>query len=74
MKEFFDDEFINKKLLCRMQKEIKRQQLEVTIDELNYLNELQSHIISRCDFTPSQNRELDFIKKVNNARRKNIQA
>ncbi len=74
MNTFFQDEFINSRVLSRLKKEIKREQLDSTIAELNYLNELQSHIVSRCDFTPSQNQELDFIKKMNNARRKNLQA
>lgn len=74
MNTFFQDEFINSRVLSRLKKEIKREQLDSTIAELNYLNELQSHIVSRCDFTPSQNQELDFIKKMNNAKRKNLQA
>lgn len=74
MKTFFQDEFMNKKLLSRLTKEIKREQLDKTISELNYLNEVQSKVISRCDFTPSQNQELEFIKKLNNARRTNLQA
>ena len=74
METFIQDEFINSKILSRLKKEIKREQLNSTIAELNYLNELQSHIISKCDLTPSQNQELEFIKKVNNARRKNLQA
>lgn len=74
MKTFFQDEFLNKKILSRLTREIKREQLDRTIDEISYLNELQSQVISRCDFTPSQNQELEFIKKINNARRKNLQA
>lgn len=74
MKTFFQDEFINSKVLSRLAKEIRREQLESTITELGYLNELQSHVISKCDFSQSQNEELEFIKKVNNARRKNLQA
>ena len=74
MKTFFQDEFLNKKILSRLTREIKREQLDRTISEIGYLNELQSQVISRCDFTPSQNQELEFIKKINNARRTNIQA
>lgn len=74
MDSFFQDEFINSKVLSRLAKEIRREQLDSTIKELGYLNELQSHIISRCDFNESQNQELDFIKKINNAARKNLQA
>jgi len=74
MKTFFQDEFINSKVLSRIAKEIRREQLDSVICELNYLNELQRHVISRYDFNKGQNQELDFIKKVNNATRKNLQA
>ena len=74
MKSFFQDEFINSKVLSRLAKEIRREQLDSAISELNYLNELQSHVISRYDFSESQNQELNFINKVNNATRKNLQA
>ena len=74
MKSFFQDEFINSKVLSRLAKEIRREQLDSTIAEIGYLNELQSHIISKCDLTPSQNQELARIKQANNARRKNLQA
>lgn len=74
MKSFFQDEYINKKILSRLTKEIKKDELERAITELGYLNEIQSQVLSRSDFTPSQNQELEFIKKLNNARRKNIQA
>lgn len=74
MKSFFQDEFINSKVLSRLTKEIRREQLESTIDEISYLNELQSHIICKCDLSPSQNQELANIKKINNATRENLQA
>ena len=74
MKTFFQDEFINSKVLSRLAKEIRREQLESAISELGYLNELQSHVISRYDFNKEQNQELEFIKKINNATRKNLQA
>lgn len=74
MKTFFQDAFINSKVLSRLAKEIRREQLDSTINEISYLNELQSHIISKCDLTPSQNRELENIKKISYAKRKYIQA
>ena len=72
MKTFFQDEFINTKMLSRMTKEIKREALDKAIEELGYLNEIQSHVISRCDFMSCENKELEFIKKINNARKNNI--
>lgn len=74
MNDLFQDEFMNTKLLSRLAKEVRREQLNKTISEIDYLNELQSHIISRCDFTKEQNQQLNYIKKTNNARQNNIQA
>ena len=59
-------------MLSRLVKEIKKDQLNSAIDELESLNKMQSQVISSCDFSPSQNENTEFIKKVNNARRKNI--
>ena len=73
MNTFFEDDFINKRVFQRLVKEIKREQLDKTIEEINYLNELQGHLLSKNDFEKEQNVELDFIKKLNNAR-KNLQA
>ena len=74
MNDLFQDEFMNTKLFYRLAKEIRKEQLNKTISEIDYLNELQSHIISKCDFTKEQNQQLNFIKKTNNARQNNIQA
>ena len=74
MNDLFQDEFMNTKLLSRLAKEVRREQLNKTISEIDYLNELQSHIISRCDFTKEQNQQLNYIKKTNNARQNKIQA
>ncbi len=75
MDTFFQDELINSMLLKRMRREIEKEQLESTIKELNYINEIQSQVISRYDFTPSQNADLSYIKKLNNAKRtQNLQA
>lgn len=74
MNVLFEDEFINRRVFSRLVKEMKQNQLEKTIDEISYFDELRSHILSRADFTKEQNRELEFIKKLNNAKRKNLQA
>ena len=74
MRTFFQDEFMNKKLLSRALKQVKEEQLDKTISELNYLNEIQSHVLSRSGFSDSENEELDFIKKLDNAKRTNLQA
>ena len=74
MKSFFQDEYMNSMLLKRLKREIQKEQLDSAIKELSYINELQRNVITRSDFTPSQNQELEFIKKLNNARRENLQA
>ena len=72
MKTFFQDEFINSKVLLRLAREIERDELDRAIEELGHLNEVQSHVLSRCDFMSNEKKELEFVKKINNARRKNI--
>lgn len=67
-----EDDFLNRKFLSRLKKEVQQQQLEKTIDEISYLNNLQEHVLQRVDLSKSENEQLDFIKKLNNAR-KNLQ-
>lgn len=64
-----EDDFLNKKLLNRLKKEIQEESLEKTIDEIDYLNKIQAHALQRADLSKSENEQLDFIKKLNNARR-----
>lgn len=70
MKSFFQDNYINTKILTRLTREIKTQQLKETINELAYLNELQSKIISNQNIDVSS-QELNFIKKIRDAKRSN---
>ena len=72
METFFQDEYINSKVFTRLKKEIKKDELERTIAELSYINEVQGRMLSRSDFTPSGSQELEFVKKLKNARRNNI--
>lgn len=59
METFFEDEFINSKVLSRIREEIMEEQLDKTIDEIGYLNELQNHVLSQYNKT-----EFDFgLKK-----------
>ena len=73
MNTFYDDEFINKRVFSRLVKEIKREQLDKTIREIDYLNEMQNHILSTREVGSKKDVELDFTKKLNNAKRRNIQ-
>ena len=72
MKTFFQDEFINSKVLSRLTREIKKDELDRAIEEIGYLNTMQSRVLSRCDFMSDEKKDLEFVKKINNARRKNI--
>lgn len=47
MNTFFEDDFINKKMLSRLVREVKKEQLKKTINEINYLNEIQSHLVGK---------------------------
>jgi len=67
-----EDDFLNKKLLNRLKKDFQEEQLRKTISEIDYLNQIQQHVLLRDDFTKEENERLDFLKKLNNAR-KNIQ-
>lgn len=67
------DDFLNKKLLNRLKKDFQEEQLKKTISEIDYLNQIQQHVLYKSDFDKEQNERLDFLKKLNNARRKNIQ-
>ena len=66
--------FINKRVFKRLLKEVKKEQLNKTIKEIDYLNELQDHVLLSRDMGKGQNIQLDFIKKLDNAKRKNLQA
>lgn len=74
MNTFFEDEFINKKIFQRLVREVKKEQLDKTIQEIGYLNELQNHLLNTRSLGQEKDIELDFIKKLNNAKRTNIQA
>ncbi len=74
MKTFFQDEFMNRKLLSRLVREIRKEQLNKTINEIDYLNELQTHVLYGSGFEKQQSSQLEFIKKINNAKRQNLQA
>jgi hypothetical protein len=74
MNTFYQDEFINKRIFQRLVKEIKREQLDKTINEIDYLNELMSHTLASRYVDGEQKMELDFIKKFDNAKQRNIQA
>ena len=66
------NEFLNKKLLKRLTKDFQEEQLKKTISEIDYLNQIQKHVLEQTDLSESENNQLDFLKKLNNAR-KNLQ-
>lgn len=62
MQNFFQDEFIYKKLLNRMKKEVLKEQLNKTIDEIAYLNELQQHLAERNNLFHSAQNKSTILK------------
>ncbi len=75
MRTFFQDEFMDKKLFERIKNEVKAEQLDKTIGEIDYLNEIRSQVLQRDDADiPCWKSQSEFITKLNNARRKNLQA
>jgi len=47
MNTFFEDSFFNKKILNRLKKEVKKDQLDKTIEEIDYFYELQKNFCQR---------------------------
>ena len=58
MKTFFQDEFLNKRLLSRMTKQVKQEQLSKVIEEINYLHELQNELVNRYNLIPPIKQDL----------------
>jgi len=69
MNPFLDDEFMNKRLFSKMIREVKEESLNKTINEIDYLNEIQECVLQRQGFKTKENEQLDFIKKLRIARR-----
>ncbi len=64
------EDFLNLKLLLRLKKEIENEQLQKTIDEIDYFNKTQQDSISKRKFVAKE--KIDLIKKLSNARIKNL--
>ena len=73
METLFQDDYINNKVLKRLIKEVKKGQITRTIKNIDYFFELRKKLNRKYDFTPSQNEELEFLRRYQNAKR-NIQA
>jgi len=67
MNSFFEDSYINGKILKKLIRLVKNEQISKTITELDYYCELQKNEEKRTK--PSPKEELQFIKKLNNAKR-----
>ena len=68
MKTFFQDEFINSRLLKRVAKEIRKEQLDKTIDEMANFNEIQSRCITKCEYMTKESSKESFIHRFNSGR------
>ena len=69
METLFDDKFINKKVLERLIKEIKEEQISKTVRTIDYYNEIREKVNRKYDFSPSQNIDLEMLKSDNYAKR-----
>ena len=69
----FQDTLFDKHLINRLKKEVKKQQLKRTISEISYFNRIRSEIETKYGFNEREQKELDFIKKLSNARKKYMQ-
>ena len=68
MKTFFQDEFINSRLLKRLTKEIRKEQLDKTIDEISNFNEIQIRTASKSEYMTKEVPKTSFINRFNNGR------
>ena len=66
MKTFFQDNFLNKKVMSKMMKQVEKEQLSKVIDEINYLHELQNEYISRYHLMPSIKENIKIILDLTN--------
>jgi len=55
MENFFKDEFINKYEIKHLFKEVKKEQLNKTIKEIDFFNRVQQELSSKYDVTASLN-------------------
>ncbi len=68
MRTFFCDDYMNKMFFSLVKREVEKEQLNKTIDEINYLNELQENLLKRQNLALARNRELKIIKKISDAK------
>ena len=69
METLSQDDYINGVVLKRLIKKIKASQVSRTIRNIDYYNELREKLNRKYDFSPSQNQELEYLKRKENARR-----
>ena len=67
MRFFLEDEFICNRLLHRVGKEIKKEQLNKVISEIDELNKKQDEILKSKGLTKSLSDELISIRKKQDA-------
>lgn len=65
MDTLLNDEFINKRIVSRLLKEVKDEEIQRTINEISYFNEIRKSEILKNATNPSKT---DFIKKLEYAR------
>ena len=73
METLFQDDYINNKVLKRLIKEVKREQVSKAIKHMDYFLELRKKMNPKYEYMSFQNKKNVSLNQFNNAR-KNIQA
>ncbi len=69
METLFDDDYINNKVLKRLIKEVKKGQISRTVRNIEYYDTMRKKLNRKYDFSPSQNEQLELLRKREYARR-----
>jgi len=69
METLFDDDYINNKVLKRLIKEVKKGQIIRTVRNIEYYDKIRQKLNRKYDFSPSQNKELEYLKQNYYAKR-----
>jgi len=74
METFFNDEFVNNKVLKRLVKEVQDGQMTRTLKSIDYYNEIRKKLNRKYDFSPSQNNDLEALIRDKYYAKRSLQA
>ena len=67
METLFQDEYINNKVLKRLIKEVKKEQISRTVRNIDYFFKIRKKLNSKYDILSYQKDEQRFLKQFKNA-------